>query len=131
LQFLGSLLAHQVPGSGMRTDGRAKRRRRLTAPQGKERKYEYRTRLPPGGAARLFRTCTSAAVLVINCGSSSLNSSFYDTADESRHARGLVACIGLGGTGLAHRGPKAGTALGGSLQLACAGRTTPRPGLPS
>ena len=27
-------------------------------------------------------------ILVINCGSSSLKYSFYDTADESRHARG-------------------------------------------
>jgi hypothetical protein len=53
LQFLGSLLAHQVPGSGMRTDGRAKQTNRLTAPQGKERRHQNRTRLPPGGAARL------------------------------------------------------------------------------
>ena len=45
-------------------------------------------------------------ILVINCGSSSLKYSFYDTADESRHARGLVERIGLDGTRLAHRGPK-------------------------
>jgi acetate kinase len=45
-------------------------------------------------------------ILVINCGSSSLKYSFYDTADESRNARGLVERIGIGGTRLAHRGPK-------------------------
>jgi acetate kinase len=45
-------------------------------------------------------------ILVINCGSSSLKYSFYDTADESRHARGLVERIGIDGTRLAHRGPK-------------------------
>lgn len=44
-------------------------------------------------------------ILVINCGSSSLKYSFYDTADESRHARGVVERIGLDGTRLAHRGP--------------------------
>ena len=44
-------------------------------------------------------------ILVINCGSSSLKYSFYDTADESRHARGLVERIGIDGTRLAHRGP--------------------------
>jgi acetate kinase len=44
-------------------------------------------------------------VLVINCGSSSLKYSFYDTADESRHARGLVERIGITGTQLVHRGP--------------------------
>lgn len=45
-------------------------------------------------------------ILVINCGSSSLKYSFYDTADEGRNARGLVERIGLDGTRLAHRGPK-------------------------
>lgn len=45
-------------------------------------------------------------ILVINCGSSSLKYSFYDTADESRHARGQVERVGLDGTRLAHRGPK-------------------------
>jgi acetate kinase len=44
-------------------------------------------------------------LLVINCGSSSLKYSFYDTANESRHARGLVERIGLDGTRLVHRGP--------------------------
>src|SRR5262249_17903566 len=37
-------------------------------------------------------------VLVINCGSSSLKYSFYDTADESRQARGQVERIGIDGT---------------------------------
>jgi acetate kinase len=45
-------------------------------------------------------------ILVINCGSSSLKYSFYDTADESRQARGLVERIGIGGTRHVYRGPK-------------------------
>jgi acetate kinase len=45
-------------------------------------------------------------ILVINCGSSSLKYGFYDTADESRHAHGLVERIGLAGTQFVHRGPK-------------------------
>jgi acetate kinase len=45
-------------------------------------------------------------ILVINVGSSSLKYSFYDTTDESRHAKGLVERIGLEGTRLKHRGPK-------------------------
>ena len=40
-------------------------------------------------------------ILVINCGSSSLKYSFYDTADESRQARGQVERIGIDGTRLA------------------------------
>jgi len=45
-------------------------------------------------------------ILVVNCGSSSLKYSFYDTADEPRQARGQVERIGIDGTRLAHRGPK-------------------------
>src|SRR5260370_471579 len=45
-------------------------------------------------------------ILVINVGSSSLKYSFYDTTDESRHAKGLVERIGIDGTRLKHRGPK-------------------------
>jgi acetate kinase len=45
-------------------------------------------------------------ILVINCGSSSLKYSFYDTADETRQARGQVERIGIDGTRLVHRGPK-------------------------
>ena len=49
-------------------------------------------------------------ILVINCGSSSLKYCFYDTADESRQARGQVERIKLEGTKLSHRGSR----LGGS-----------------
>ncbi len=45
-------------------------------------------------------------ILVINCGSSSVKYSFYDTADESRQARGLVERIGLPGTRLVQQGPR-------------------------
>jgi acetate kinase len=45
-------------------------------------------------------------ILVINCGSSSLKYSFYDTNDESRNANGAVERIGIDGTRLKHRGPK-------------------------
>ena len=45
-------------------------------------------------------------ILVINCGSSSLKYSFYDTNAESRNARGLIDRIGLEGTQLKHVGPK-------------------------
>jgi acetate kinase len=45
-------------------------------------------------------------ILVVNCGSSSLKYCFYDTADESRHARGQVERIGIDGTRLVHRGPR-------------------------
>ncbi|HXI73226.1 MAG TPA: acetate/propionate family kinase [Verrucomicrobiae bacterium] len=45
-------------------------------------------------------------MLVINCGSSSLKYSFYDTADESRRASGVVERVGMDGTRLKHCGPK-------------------------
>src|ERR1043166_2248878 len=45
-------------------------------------------------------------ILVINCGSSSLKYSFYDTSDDSRHAHGVVERIGIDGTRLVHRGPQ-------------------------
>ena len=45
-------------------------------------------------------------ILVINVGSSSLKYSFYDTTDESCHAKGLVERIDLDGTRLKHVGPK-------------------------
>ena len=48
-------------------------------------------------------------ILVINCGSSSLKYSFYDTTDDARHARGQVERIGIDGTRHAHRGPKGDT----------------------
>jgi acetate kinase len=48
-------------------------------------------------------------ILVINCGSSSLKYSFYDTTDDAHHARGQVERIGIDGTRLAHRGPNGET----------------------
>ncbi|HET7535234.1 MAG TPA: acetate/propionate family kinase [Candidatus Didemnitutus sp.] len=48
-------------------------------------------------------------ILVINCGSSSLKYSFFNTADPSKDARGLVERIGLDGTKLKHSGPKGET----------------------
>ncbi len=42
-------------------------------------------------------------ILVINCGSSSLKYSFYDTENPLRHARGLAERIGLDGTRLVHQ----------------------------
>lgn len=45
-------------------------------------------------------------ILVINCGSSSLKYSFYDTEDPARQAKGQIERIGLDGTQLKHRGPK-------------------------
>jgi acetate kinase len=45
-------------------------------------------------------------ILVVNCGSSSLKYSFYDTADESRNARGLVERIRMEGTRAVYQGPK-------------------------
>jgi acetate kinase len=44
-------------------------------------------------------------ILVINCGSSSLKYTFFDTENESNTARGQVERIGLAGTCLSHRGP--------------------------
>jgi acetate kinase len=44
-------------------------------------------------------------ILVINCGSSSVKYSFYDTADEKRQGRGQVERIGIAGTRLVHHGP--------------------------
>ncbi len=45
-------------------------------------------------------------ILVINCGSSSVKYSFYDTQDEARKARGGVERIGIAGTRLTHHGPR-------------------------
>jgi acetate kinase len=45
-------------------------------------------------------------ILVINCGSSSLKYSFYDTSNESRNAQGQVERIGMDGTRLVHRAHK-------------------------
>lgn len=43
-------------------------------------------------------------ILVINCGSSSLKYSFFDSEDESNTARGQVERIGIAGTRLIHKG---------------------------
>jgi acetate kinase len=48
-------------------------------------------------------------ILVVNCGSSSLKYSFFNTADPKKDARGLVERIGLDGTKLKHTGPKGET----------------------
>lgn len=45
-------------------------------------------------------------ILVVNCGSSSLKYTFYDTEDDTRHVRGQIERIGLDGTRHVHRGPK-------------------------
>lgn len=45
-------------------------------------------------------------ILVINCGSSSLKYSFYDTERAEHHAHGVVERIGLEGTRLKHTGPQ-------------------------
>src|SRR5262249_5451214 len=44
-------------------------------------------------------------LLIINCGSSSVKFSFYDTEDEQRSARGMVERIGMTGTRLSYHGP--------------------------
>jgi acetate kinase len=49
------------------------------------------------------------SILVVNCGSSSLKYSFYDTADESRRAHGQIERIGLPGTRHVHHGPRGET----------------------
>jgi acetate kinase len=45
-------------------------------------------------------------ILVVNCGSSSLKYTFFDTGDESRPAHGQVERIGIAGTRHVHRGPR-------------------------
>src|SRR6478736_867370 len=48
-------------------------------------------------------------ILVINCGSSSIKYSFFDTADKARNAHGAVDRLGIEGTQLVHRGPEGET----------------------
>lgn len=52
-----------------------------------------------------LRSVRAEKILVINCGSSSLKYSFYNTSDESRNASGLVERIGIEGTQFVHHGP--------------------------
>ena len=44
-------------------------------------------------------------ILIINCGSSSLKYTFFDTENETNTARGLIERIGLKNTRLIHHGP--------------------------
>ncbi len=71
----------------------------------------------PAKAAAAFRQCEDPyglrlkgdrpeKILVINCGSSSLKYTFFDTESEANTARGLVERIGAKGTRLVHRGPQ-------------------------
>lgn len=53
-----------------------------------------------------LRTREAMNLLVINCGSSSIKYSFYDTADERRYAEGQIERIGQENAGHAFRGPK-------------------------
>jgi acetate kinase len=48
-------------------------------------------------------------LLVINCGSSSVKYSFFDTLSDASHARGLIERIGTNGTRHVHRGPNGET----------------------
>lgn len=48
-------------------------------------------------------------ILVINCGSSSVKYSFFDTASDARHANGMIERIGTTGTRHIHRGPNGET----------------------
>ena len=59
-----------------------------------------------GSSGLALKSERSEKILIINCGSSSLKYSFYDTSDESRNGRGLVERIGIDGTRMAHHGPK-------------------------
>jgi acetate kinase len=45
-------------------------------------------------------------IVVINCGSSSVKYSFYNTEDEGKQARGQVERIGIPGTRLSQQGPR-------------------------
>jgi acetate kinase len=58
----------------------------------------------PDGLA--LRSERPEKILIINCGSSSLKYSFYDTADKSLQAHGQVERIGIAGTRHAYRGPR-------------------------
>jgi acetate kinase len=48
-------------------------------------------------------------ILVINCGSSSVKYSFFDTASDVRHARGMIERVGTNGTRQVNRGPNGET----------------------
>jgi acetate kinase len=65
--------------------------------------------LNPGSSNLPLKSEPPEKVLVINCGSSSLKYTFYDTANEAGQARGQVERIGLPGTLHSYRGPNGGT----------------------
>ncbi len=44
-------------------------------------------------------------ILVVNCGSSSVKYSYFDTRDEKKETRGGIERIGIAGTKLVHKGP--------------------------
>ena len=46
-------------------------------------------------------------ILILNCGSSSIKYSFYDTADEGKYARGLIERIGTDSMRHSYQGPQA------------------------
>ena len=45
-------------------------------------------------------------ILVVNCGSSSVKYSFFDTTDETKETRGGIERIGIAGTRMVHKGPR-------------------------
>ena len=56
-----------------------------------------------------LKTDEPMKLLVVNCGSSSLKFNLFDTADETKNARGAVERIGEDGTSLAYRSSKGET----------------------
>ena len=63
-------------------------------------------------------------ILVINCGSSSVKYSFFDTASDASHASGMIERIGTSGTRHVHRGPN------GETTGNCRRRATPKRSMP-
>ncbi len=52
-----------------------------------------------------LHTVSPRKILVLNCGSSSVKYSFFDTACDTSHAHGMIERIGLSGTRHLHHGP--------------------------
>ena len=53
----------------------------------------------------LLHTDHPHKILVLNCGSSSVKYSFFDTASDTSHARGMIERIGMRGTRHIYQGP--------------------------
>jgi acetate kinase len=53
-----------------------------------------------------LQTAQPWKILVLNCGSSSVKYSFFDTASNTSHAHGVIERVGLGGTRHIHHGPE-------------------------